>query len=73
MKIKRFNEEYNINDNVRKSNNKIQLLIEYNMLDQNWSAWTEDSYASGLFNLDDYEIEQIQEHVNNFYNEKVKE
>lgn len=69
----------NLNENVeRKTNNKIQLLIEYKMMESEWTAWTEDSYASTLFELEDYEIvefmnkhnseiEEIQFKVNKFY------
>ena len=73
-----------INENYeRKANNKIQLLIEYKMMESNWKAWTEDSYTSTLFQLDDSEIndfmnkydseiEEIQYEVNIFYDKYVR-
>jgi hypothetical protein len=69
-----------INENLdRKCNNRIQLLLEYKMMKNDWSAWTEDSYASTLWNLtddeilefmqkDDFEIEEIQNEVNEYKN-----
>ena len=61
----------------RKSYNKIQLLCEYKMMLIDWSAWTEDSYASTMFalnndeiidfiNKNDSEIEEIQYEVNKY-------
>jgi len=68
----------------RPVNNKIQLLIEYKMMESGWAAWTEDSYASYLWQLEDNEIfefmnkteseiEEIIHNVNEFYYDKVKE
>ena len=53
--MKKFNEF--INESVdRKHHNKVTLLIEYKMMNKDWSAWTEDSYASELAGLTDDEI-----------------
>jgi hypothetical protein len=67
----------------RKSLNIALLLIEYKMMNSGWSAWTEESYASILFQLEDqeivdfinktdHEIEEIQSDVNKFYVETVQ-
>ena len=82
--IKLFEGYDDVEYDRRDTNNKVQLLIEYKMMEQDWSAWTEDSYASGLYSLSDYEIEeflnksdyeieQIKEQINKYYNENVKE
>jgi hypothetical protein len=62
MRIKKFNENINIKnfyDNF--PDNRVILLIQYNMMKDNWSAWTPDSYYSYLFKLDDEEIKNFQE------------
>ena len=69
---------------IRNAYNKIQLLIEYNMMISGWAAWTEDSYTSTLLQLDnskiiefmnksDYDIAEIQCEVNKFYYENVRD
>jgi hypothetical protein len=81
--MKKYNKFINENINNRKSYNKIILLIEYKMMESEWYAWTEDSYASTLFQLNDSEIEEfmnkydseieeIQYKVNEYYYNKVK-
>lgn len=68
----------------REANNKIQLLCELRMMESGWAAWTEDSYASTMLNLNDTEIvefmnkydseiEEIQYEVNQFYEDRVRE
>jgi hypothetical protein len=66
-----------INENNEYNNNKIVLLIEYKMMNDNWTALTYDSYSSYLFrltneeiiefmNITEFEIKEIEEKVINF-------
>ena len=68
----------------RNCSNKIELLCELKMMESNWSAWTWESYASTMLGLSDNEITsfmeksddeitEIQEEVNKYFYEKVKE
>lgn len=64
--------------------NLIQLLSEFKMIEDNWSAWTEDSYASTILAFSDQEIkdfyekseeeiEQLRIKRDEYYNEYVKD
>ena len=64
IKIKKLNNF--INESYKYDNNKIVLLIEFNMMNDNWTAFTPDSYSSYLFHLTDEEI-------NEFYSKSEEE
>jgi len=57
IKIKKFNQ---LNEETRYGDdNRIILLIQYKMMKDNWTSWTEDSYATQLFQLSDDEIQEF--------------
>ena len=46
-------------NNMKYFYNRIHLLCAYRMMKNNWSAWTEDSYASQMCQLDDVDLSWV--------------